>query len=308
MSEPTGPSRPPSFTSLANARALLATAGLTPKKSWGQNFLTDDTVLEDIARASGAAPHKPVVELGAGLGALTAHLVAGGGPVVAIERDRELVPLLAQALGEVPGFDLREANAATLDYAALARELGCKLSVVGNLPYQLSSRILVSLADAGEHIERAVLLVQREVAERIVAEPGSRTYGLLTVLVQRAFDAERIRDVAASAFHPPPKVSSAVVRLWRKARPFTHDQDVQLVAAARHAFSARRKTLRNSLAGSLRIEGERAGQLILAAGLDPMVRAERLGLADFARLGETLAAEGLVSCDGSGLESLDTDG
>ncbi len=265
-----------------DAKARLDRAGLKPKKSWGQNFLKDESVHRDIARAIGAAPGRTVVELGAGLGALTHYLCDSGARVVAIERDRELVPLLREAMASFEHFEVREANAATLDYAALAQELGGPLSVAGNLPYQISSRILVALADAADHVERAVVLVQREVADRLAASEGGRTRGLLSVLVQRRFDVERLRTVAPGAFHPPPRVHSAVARLVRHDRGLSPELDRSLVELARAGFASRRKSLRNGLK-ALR-GAEEASRLLEAAGVDPGRRAETLSLEEWTSL------------------------
>ena len=275
-----------------DVRALLAAAGLHAKKSWGQNFLLDASALADIARASGAGPEQPVVELGAGLGALTYHLVARGGRVLAVERDRELAPILRAALAWATRLEVREADAARLDYAALAQELGGPLAVTGNLPYQLSGRILVALAGARPVVRQAAFLVQREVAERLASPPGCRAYGLLTVLVQRSFEVRIVRQVPPGAFLPPPKVHSAVVRL--EARAAVGASDAALVAAARAAFHARRKTLKNAVAGALAASPAAVEAAVLAAGLDPVARAETLAVADFGRLGDALVRAGLV--------------
>lgn len=274
-----------------NARALLERAGLRAKKSWGQNFLRDDEVLADIARASRAGPERPVVELGAGLGALTYHLLERGGRVIAVERDREIVPLLRENLATYERLEIREANAAELDYAAFAAELGGPLTVVGNLPYQLSSRILVELADAQPHVARAVLMVQREVAERLEATPGGRDYGLLTVLVQRAFWVGRVRDVPPGAFHPPPKVHSAVIELELRKDLRSRERDARLVLTARAAFSQRRKMLRNSIAMALDRDSREVEAALRRAGIDPGLRAEKLGIDELERLGEALEIE-----------------
>lgn len=277
-----------------SSQDLLRQSGLRPKKSWGQNFLTDENVLRDIAAATGAQDGEQVVELGAGLGALTYHLIHRGARVVAVERDRDLVPVLQSYLGPSGHLEICEADAARFDYAACAARLGSPLSVAGNLPYQLSGRILVSLADAGPAVRQAVLLVQREVADRLAAPAGSRTYGLLSVLVQRTFSVERVFVVPPGAFHPAPKVYSAVVRL--RQRPTGRDAatDAALVAAARAGFSARRKTLRNALSGGLKAEPAEVEAALLAAGIAPSARAETLTLADFARLGSALVAQGVL--------------
>lgn len=273
-----------------NPRQLLAEMGLAAKKSWGQNFLCDQKLLANIALATGADATHPVIELGAGLGALTYHLLLRGALVVAVERDRDLIPVLERELGKVGNLQVMAADAGRLDYAALAAQYGTPLTVAGNLPYQLSSRIIVSLADASQYVGLAVVLVQREVAERLAAPAGSRTYGLLSVLVQRTFDVQIIHHVAAGAFHPPPKVQSAVVRLIRHDRRLPEDQDAHMVAVARAAFSSRRKTLRNSLSGALKQPPDVIEQAILKAGLSPQARAETLNLSDFARLAEALSA------------------
>ncbi len=274
-------------------RRQLAAAGLRPKKSWGQSFLCDTNLLAAIAADLGPIDERTVVELGAGLGGLTHQLLVRGARVVAVERDRELLPVLRQTLAWAERLELLEADAVALDYAALAATRG-PLLVTGNLPYQLSSRILVALADQRAHLVRAVLLVQREVAERVAAGPGSRTYGLLSVLVQRAFRPAILRAVPPQVFHPRPKVHSAVLELVVAPTVVSAADEAALVAGARAAFHARRKTIRQSLALALGAPAAVVDQALAAAGLDPRARAETLALADFARLGVALAAAGLL--------------
>ncbi len=271
-----------------DAKALLSRAGLKAKKSWGQNFLKDDSVLERIATATKVGSGEPIVELGAGMGALTQHLLARGAKVIAVERDREMVPLLRENMEGLGDLVIREANAAELDYAALAQECGGPLTVAGNLPYQLSSRILVNLADAQPHVARAVVMVQREVAERLEAQPGGRTFGLLSVLVQRAFDAAITFGVPPGAFHPPPKVHSAVVTLTLKRERLSPELDAKMVTIARAGFSARRKTIKNSIAGGLDISSAEADALLAKAGIEPTRRAETLSIAELTRIAEGL--------------------
>lgn len=277
---------------------LLRQAGLRAKKSWGQNFLCDSGVLHDIVAASRASPTRTLVELGAGLGALTEQLLVAGSPVIAIERDRDIVPLLDAHLGHHAHLQIREADAGRLNYAALAVEVGAPLHVVGNLPYQLSSRILVNLADAAPHVDTAVVMVQREVADRLIAHPPGRDYGLLSVLVQRRFTIAIVAEVPPSAFHPPPKVHSAVVRLVAVPQIRTREEDCAMVIAARAAFCARRKTLRNALMRAPflteRLTADAALAVLTQAQVDPKARAETLHLNDFARLGKALAQAGFV--------------
>jgi 16S rRNA (adenine1518-N6/adenine1519-N6)-dimethyltransferase len=286
MSQPPPPPRP---------RDILAQAGLTPKKSWGQSFLLDQRILADIAAYTEASRGQHVLELGAGLGALTYHLLARGARVTAVERDRELAPVLRQVLGWAgERLEVLEADAVRLDYTELAVRVGGPLIVAGNLPYQLSSRILVSLAEARAQLSRAVLLVQREVAERLTAAPGSRTYGLLSVLVQRQLAAGLKRVVPPSAFLPRPKVHSAIVVLVPAALTRDALEDEALVAVARVAFQARRKTLRAAFSLAWRGASAALAQAFARAGVDPMARAESLSVDDFARLGAALVAAGLL--------------
>lgn len=270
----------------SDAKEMLSRAGLKAKKSWGQNFLKDETVSTRIAAATKVGAGESILELGAGMGALTGKLLGRGAKVVAVERDRDMVPILRENMAGLGELTILEANAADLDYETLARENGGPLTVAGNLPYQLSSRIIVSLADAQPHVQRAVIMIQREVADRLVAPPGDRTYGLLSVLVQRTFDASLVFEVPPGAFHPPPKVHSAVVALQLKKERFSPEMDARVVAIARAGFSARRKTLKNALSGALKLASAEADELLGRAGIEPTRRAETLSLAEFARIAE----------------------
>ena len=269
-------------------RDLLSTHGLGPKKSFGQNFLHDLSVLETAVRAIGVKPGQPVLELGAGLGALTHALLSAGAEVIAIERDRDLVPILREHFGGVGTLSIREGDAGALNYRELSEEVGAALHVAGNLPYNLSSRILVNLADAGDYVQRSVVMVQREVAERLVAGPGSRIYGLLSVLVGRAFASRILRVVPPGAFFPAPKVHSALVLLERHPHRLPTEVQARLVRVARAAFSKRRKTIRNALKTGLNIESEALLAALQAANIEAGARAEELSIEDFAHLGEAL--------------------
>ena len=281
-----------------NPRALLREAGLGAKKSWGQNFLCDQRVLAGIADATVRPERHPVLELGAGLGALTYYLVQRHPLVIAIERDRDIAPLLRESLAWAPALQVREADAATLDYPALHNELGAELIVAGNLPYQIASRLLVELANHAAHIVAASVLIQREVAQRLVAPPGSRTYGLLSVLVGRSFAVRILRHVSPGAFFPAPKVTSSVVQLERHTTRRSRERDDLLVATARAAFASRRKTLRNALAGALGTPAPAIEAALRAHDFDPGLRAEVLGIDELERLGVALHTAGIVTGDG----------
>ena len=274
---------------------VLALAGLKPKKSWGQNFLTDQNILGIIAGHALNKRQIRVVELGPGTGALTWHLLKQGGQVLAIERDREIAPVLRQVFEWADGLEVREADAAKLDYGALHEEMGHPLTVVGNLPYQISSRILVSVAQAHEHVERIVVMIQKEVAERLIAEPGTKIYGLLSVLVQRRFAGHIARHVPPQAFHPPPKVDSSVVVLTRKASNDGGPSDAVFEKVVKAAFSTRRKTLRNTLGRGLSLESTQVTEILESVGVDPGLRAERLSVEQFVQVASALDARGLLS-------------
>jgi 16S rRNA (adenine1518-N6/adenine1519-N6)-dimethyltransferase len=269
---------------------VLALAGLKPKKSWGQNFLTDQNILAIIAGHALNKREIRVVELGPGTGALTWHLLKQGGEVLAIERDREIVPVLRQVFDWAEGLEVREQDAAKLDYAALREEFGYPLTVVGNLPYQISSRILVSATQAHEHVERIVVMIQKEVAERLVALPGNKIYGLLSVLVQRRFHGRIARHVPPQAFHPPPKVDSSVVVLTRKEPEQAGPSNKNFEDVVRAAFSTRRKTLRNTLSRGLGLPADDVVAMLESLSIDPGLRAERLTVEQFVAIAQCYQA------------------
>lgn len=266
-------------------RALLDKYGFRAKKSWGQNFLGDERILGEIARLAAPAGGERVVELGAGLGHLTARLLARGARVVAVERDRDMAAVLRGELGD--GVRLLEADAASLDYARLAEGEG-RVAVVGNLPYHLTSPILFSLLDQAERVSRAVLLVQREVAERLAARPATREWGILSVFLQREAEVSIERIVPPGAFLPPPKVESAVVcALFRPpSDPVTDPARFRRLVKA--GFAQRRKTLGNALRAGRVAEPAALASALRAAGIDPGRRGETLTVAEWAALERAL--------------------
>lgn len=266
---------------MESPRDILRRHGLSPKKSWGQNFLGDESTLDDIVEALELRADETVVELGPGLGHLTRALLKTGARVVAIERDRDMVAVLK---AELPEVTLVEGNAAEIDFAKAA---GTRpIALIGNLPYHLSSSILFAALEQRESLSRAVFTLQKEVVERIAAPPGGRDYGLLSVLLGLWFDLEELFVISAQAFHPPPKVDSAVLRLRRRPTPRAEVIDpARFIRIVRAGFGHRRKTLSNAL----RVEAElgSAEQITAAlerAGIDPMRRAETLSPEEFAAL------------------------
>jgi 16S rRNA (adenine1518-N6/adenine1519-N6)-dimethyltransferase len=277
-------------------RRVLARHGLTAKRSWGQNFLRDRAVLGRIAAAARATADDVVVEIGAGLGALTAALAAVDPPparIVAVERDPDMLRVLAAELGHESRIELAPGDAVAFDFAAVARAAGRPLIVVGNLPYQISSALVLVLIDAGRAgaVARAVVMIQREMAKRITAPPGSRVYGRLTVAVAQHAEARILFDVKPGSFHPAPAVTSSVLSLVPRPAPLAPVRDPALFEeVVKRAFATRRKMLRRALAAGF---GEETTTAALAmSGIAGTKRAEELSVADFARLADGFSEAG----------------
>lgn len=250
------------------------------RKRFGQHFLHDPGVIQRILAAIDARPGDAVVEIGPGRGALTAALLEAAGALDAVEIDRDLAAQLRESFGSAK-FSLHEADALRFDFGALARARGCRLRVVGNLPYNVSTPLLFHLIEHPEAISDLHVMLQKEVIDRICATPGSGEYGRLTVMLAPWLRAERLFDVGPGAFRPPPKVWSAVARLVMRERPaFDVDERFGRVVAA--AFAQRRKTLRNALRPLL------DAAAIESAGVDPGARPETLSPEAFGALARLL--------------------
>jgi 16S rRNA (adenine1518-N6/adenine1519-N6)-dimethyltransferase len=250
------------------------------RKRFGQNFLADEHYVDRIVAAVDPRPGQNIVEIGPGLAALTAKLVARAGHVTAVEIDRDLVAALRERF-DAAHLTLVEGDALDFDFATL----GTDLRVVGNLPYNISSPLLFHLVAQVPSIRDLTVMLQKEVVDRMTAVPGTPQYGRLTVMLGCVFAVERLFVVPPGAFRPAPKVHSAVARLTplHERAPRIADPTLyaRLVAAA---FSQRRKTLRNALASLCDAEALRS------AGIDPGVRGETLSVADFVRLANALAS------------------
>jgi len=265
---------------LPTLRDELEAHGLWANKGLGQHFLLDLNITRRIARSAGEIAGKPVLEIGPGPGGLTrALLEAGADPLIVIEKDPRFVPML-EPLSEWSGGKLQivQGDALQVDEAALVN--GQRASVVSNLPYNVGTPLLVKWLKAGPWRGDMTLMFQKEVAQRIVAKPGSDAYGRLAVLAQARCEARLEFTVPARAFTPPPKIASAIVRLTDRADPYPHLDALERITAA--AFGQRRKMLRAALR-SLLPEPE---PLLHAADIAPTARAEEIDQAGFRRLAD----------------------
>lgn len=265
-------------------KELLDRHGLKPSKSLGQNFLVDAHCLDKIIAAAEISPSDTVVEIGPGLGTLTRALAERGADVLAIEKDRKLQPLLTETLAGLP-VRLTVADALTIDYRQLLRDVAARPKVVANLPYYVTTPLILSLLRSGIAWERLVLLVQREVVQRVMARPGQKAYGLLSIAVQYYTCPSLVTVVPPGAFYPPPQVSSAVVRLLPlDAGKRLHVDAAILFQTAQAALGQRRKTLLNALEAGLGLPRPRVQQAIAALGWPVDRRGETLSVDELVAL------------------------
>jgi 16S rRNA (adenine1518-N6/adenine1519-N6)-dimethyltransferase len=249
-----------------------------PRKRFGQHFLVDPGVIDAIVAAVDPRPGEALVEIGPGLGALTRPLAERSRRLTVIELDRDL----AARLRREPALEVVEGDVLAVDFEALGRSLGGPLRVVGNLPYNISTPILFHLLGAADRVLDQHVMLQKEVVERIVAAPGGKDYGRLSVMLQWRYDVEHVVEVPPEAFDPPPRVESAVVRMQPRRGVDARLRE-RLEALAAVAFSQRRKLLRHTLGRWLEERG-------LGGTFDVQRRAEEVPVAEYVALAETLPA------------------
>lgn len=279
------------LTDRGEVKRLLDKYGLAPKKGRGQNFLANANVVYDIADLCGDE-NRCVIEIGPGVGAMTAELCKMYKKVLAIEVDSDLIPLLSEALGEYENLEIIEADAMKVDFAALVREKlpSEKVSVCANLPYYITSPVIMRLLDASEVFDSIVVMIQKEVADRLCSAPGTADFGAITLAVDYKAEAKKCFTVSAGNFIPPPKVTSAVVRMKIREKPPVSPASVDnMFALIRAAFAQRRKTFSNAVrAVSSKYSKEDIESALASLGLSADIRGERLGLAEYAALSDIL--------------------
>lgn len=275
-------------------KQLMEKYGFTLKKSLGQNFLTDANILHNIVAAANLDPSKGALEIGPGIGALTQQLAKAAGKVVAIEIDGRLIPILRETLAPYPHARVVQGDVLKLDLGKLWSEsfAGCTgVSVVANLPYYVTTAIMMKLLEEKLPLEHIVVMIQREVAERMSAGPGGKEYGSLSVAVQYYAEPDIVAIVPPTVFIPQPHVDSAVVRLTLRAQPPVRVEDEPFFfRVVQASFAQRRKTLANNLLAGLFDKSEKSvmESILAQCGIDPSRRGETLGIAEFAALANAI--------------------
>ncbi|MFD2671552.1 16S rRNA (adenine(1518)-N(6)/adenine(1519)-N(6))-dimethyltransferase RsmA [Marinicrinis sediminis] len=279
----------PSYT-----KRILRQYGLNMKKSLGQNFLMDQNILRNIVAAAELTQEKAALEIGPGIGALTEVLAQKAGKVVALEIDQRLLPILGQTLAPYPQAKVLHQDVLKADLHQLFREEFAtwgKVSVVANLPYYITTPIIMKLLEAKLPLEHIVVMLQKEVAERMTAKPGSKNYGSLSIAIQYYCETELVATVPKTVFVPQPNVDSAVMKLTMRNAPAVEVSDVDLYfEVVQSSFAQRRKTIANNLAQ--RFFGKDNKEQLLAilesSGIEPSRRGETLTMEEFAGLTEQL--------------------
>ena len=261
------------------------------QKKFGQNFLIDTHVLEKIISAAGITKNDCVLEIGPGIGTMTQYLAENAGHVVAVEIDRNLIPILKETLADYDNVTVINEDILRVDIKALAEEYngGKPIKVVANLPYYITTPIIMGLFESGVPIDNITVMVQKEVADRMKEGPGSKDYGALSLAVQYYAEPEIVANVPPNCFIPRPNVGSAVIRLTRhKEMPVEVKDPVLMFKIIRASFNQRRKTLQNGLgnAPELPYTKEQIAAAIAEMGLTPTIRGEALSLAQFAQLSD----------------------
>ena len=282
---------------LASVRAtieVLQAHGLYTRKALGQHFLVDDNVIGRILQMADLGGGEPVLEIGPGIGTLTVALCEKAGAVVAVEQDSRLLPVLEQTTSACAALSVVNADAVNVDVADLTTPLGLPSALVANLPYGVAATVVLRLFAEMPSLHFAVVMVQAEVADRMAASPGNKEYGAYTVkLALHARVVDRFK-VSPTCFLPPPRVDSAVLRLERHAAPVSSAEIRAAARMADAAFAQRRKTVRNSLRGTLGVADELIDSVLRDASVDPGRRAETLSVPEYVALGSSAEKYGLL--------------
>jgi len=276
---------------VASLMQELKSRGVSPKRALGQHFLIDQGIAQKIVRLADLAPEDCVVEIGPGMGVLTFLMLPLVKKLIAVELDQGMADWLREKGQGIPSLTVVRQDVLGFDFAKVSRDVGRRINVVANLPYNISTPVIFRLLESREALAHLTLMLQREVAERITASPGSKAYGPLSIFTQLYTSPKIMMRVPPEAFYPRPKVESALVRFEILERPrIAINDDGFFQKVVRASFAQRRKTLLNALTGSSLSLGpkDKLAAALEAIGIDPRRRAETLDLAEFQRLAEAL--------------------
>lgn len=278
---------------LSVIKSLMSEAGITFRKDYGQNFLINRIIPEEIAERCTDDPHSMILEIGPGIGCLTQELAMRYDRVVAVEIDKGLIPVLGKTLSEYDNVTVINNDVMKIDVAALVEEYseGRPVSVCANLPYYITTPILMHLLESGVKFDSITVMVQNEVATRLIAPPGNSEYGAITAVLNYYGRVNRLFKVSAGSFIPAPKVDSAVIRIdLYKESPFEIRDEKLFRSLIKAAFEMRRKTLMNAVSAKLpHVEKSKLAEALISIGHPENVRGERLSVEDFAKLSNILA-------------------
>lgn len=280
------------LTNIKTVRELMERHGISFQKKYGQNFLINDALPQKIADECGASKNDCVLEIGPGIGTLTRCLGDVAKKVVAVEIDRELIPVLGETLAEYDNIKVINADIMKTDIVKLYNDEfgGSDVYVCANLPYYITTPILMALLESGLPFKKMTFMVQKEVADRLCAAPGNSEYGAVTASVSYYGTVKRLFNVSAGNFMPAPKVDSAVIQIDMYDEPPFEVKDVKLMfKVLKAAFEMRRKTLVNALNGKFKPSKEELVKIITECGFDANIRGERLSITDFAKISDCIS-------------------
>ena len=276
---------------MSRTKDRIRESNLRYKQSLGQNFLYDEALLASLAAEAGVTKDEDVLEIGPGCGSLTKHLCENANRVLAVELDERLIPLLRAFLDQYKNLTVVQGDVMALNLPEVTKDLKRPFAVVANIPYYITTPLIKLLLTGGLPVSRLALMVQREVADKILAEPGDEAWGPLSILCRFLCEPRLALEVPAEMFTPPPKVDSAFVVLPLRDKPAVEVKDREMFfRVANAAFALRRKTMVNNLCASFRMDREEAFRVMTEAGLDEKIRGEKLTLADLAAIADAIAA------------------
>ena len=274
---------------MSKTKDRMRESNLRYRQSLGQNFIYDEELLAALTEAAEVSGDEDVLEIGPGCGSLTKHLCRAARKVLSIELDERLIPLLQAFLAEEKNWSVVQGDIMTVNLPEITAALQPPFAVVANIPYYITTPLIQRLLTSGLPVSRLALMVQKEVADKILAAPGEDGWGPLAVRCQYMCEPRRLMEVPASCFTPPPKVDSTFILLPMRKEPAVQvESEEMFFRVVNAAFALRRKTLLNGLCAAFRVERAEAAGWLEAAGIDPMVRGEKLGLAEFGRLADAV--------------------